>query len=164
MTGAFLELVVHEKKLLQLSTGSRLRIGIMRRTVLLILLILIAATLLPAAYPSGGVLARLTIVNHTDRDAYIRLRNLPQHLPLFYFLTARPGITIYTVTRAEYRAQFRYCGVGRGGRLDLTRNTRLIFVSCGTVPCVRSEENVIKIFTRRYAPNQEQDEDEEFFR
>ena len=132
---------------------------IVRKIILLTLLVLVASTTLVAAYPSGTLLARLTVINRTDSVAYIRLRCLPT----FYYLTIQPGSTaVFTVKRSMYQANFRFCnGASRGGRVDLSKNLRVVFVECGTTPCYRVGENVIKIITRRLDFGETDEDDDE---
>jgi hypothetical protein len=126
--------------------GLKVSTKILRKTILLTLLVLVASTILVAAYPSETLLARLTVVNRTEHMAYIRLRCLPT----FYYLEIQPLSTaVFTVKRSMYQANFRFCnGATRGGRVDLSKNVRVVFVECGTTPCYRVGENVIKIITR----------------
>jgi hypothetical protein len=101
-----------------------------------ILLGLVLVMVLSAASP---FLARFTVINQTGSDIYVRLSDMKSGNPDYPLLTittdgtvkdAEKPTTIFTIDRKVYEAQVFACGQTAIGKIDLTRNLQLNFVSC----------------------------------
>jgi hypothetical protein len=105
-----------------------------------ILLGVVLFVLLTAAssYPS-----RFTVINQTGNDIYVILSDIKSGNPDYPLLTitnkgtvkdAIKPTTVLTIERKVYDAQVFACGKVAMGKIDLTRNLLLNFVSCDQWP------------------------------
>ena len=102
----------------------------------IILLAVVLFMLLSAASPFPS---RFTVINQTGSDIYIILSDVKSGNPDYPLLTitsegtvkdAEKPTTELTITRKLYDARVFACGKVAMGKIDLTRNLLLNFVSC----------------------------------
>jgi hypothetical protein len=108
---------------------------------LFILLVILASLLLTSAIPTR--LVRLTLINKSDYDVFIRLRGSPV-TNAFYYLTIpkgsrdNPTVKVFTVMADSYKRLTWQCnGLRAAGELFIDGNTRLTFLPCGEFECSR---------------------------
>ncbi len=92
---------------------------------------ILAAVLVPQqiAYAKSDLVG-LTFVNNSDSLASLRLYGNGE----FYYFLVYPGETkYYTPVRGEYDVTFFSCGLYVNKELDLTKQTKLVVPSCGTL-------------------------------
>ena len=111
----------------------------MKKLTMLILLVLVAS-LLVAAIPTK--MMRLTIINKSGYDVYMKLEGSPV-TDAYYYLTVAAGdrdaptIKIFTVMSDVYdRTTWQCNGLKSTGALVVDGNTRLTFLPCGEAQCV----------------------------
>jgi hypothetical protein len=107
----------------------------MKRSSFLLLGVVLAMVLIAASpFP-----ARFTVINQTGADIFVRLSDVKSGNPDYPLLTvtidgtvkdAERPTTVFTIERKVYDAQVFACGKTALGKIDLTRNLQLNFVSC----------------------------------
>jgi hypothetical protein len=98
-----------------------------KRTLLIILLIFAAVSVLTAAAPPKTKLARLEIINKTDGEAQVTLTGGGYH----YFLVVGPKTSkTFTVEREEYSISIYSCDRRQRKELDITTNQTLVIEPC----------------------------------
>jgi hypothetical protein len=102
----------------------------MKRTGVLLFLILLVSILLTAAAPGYEKLARLTVWNRTGSKVYIKLTTDKEHGDLMYYFAADDGENVYTVERALYEIAYQTCGQAVLGVADIQTQLSLTFVEC----------------------------------
>ena len=110
----------------------------MKKVSLLLLVVVLAATLL-AAIPTRVV--RLTIINKSENDVYIKLEGSPV-TENYYYLTIpsgtrdEPVIKVFTIMEDVYsRTTWQCNGLRSTGTLIVDGNLRLTFTPCGEFAC-----------------------------
>jgi hypothetical protein len=103
---------------------------IMKKTILLIVLVLVASVALMAASSGFEALARLTVWNRTGKDVNIQLTTAKNDGNLHYYLTAKPGLTVFTVERKIYDATYWSCGASVDVKIDVLTALSLTFTDC----------------------------------
>lgn len=102
----------------------------MKKTILLVLLVLVASVALIAAAPSFEKLARLTVWNRTGDTIYIQLTTDKDNGGLHYYLTIKPGVHVFTVERKIYDVKYWSCGASATGIADILTRLSLTFTDC----------------------------------
>jgi hypothetical protein len=102
----------------------------MKKTILLVLLVLMVSVALVAAAPGFEKLARLTIWNRTGSTIYIKLTTPKDNGNLHYYLTIKTGWHVYTVQRELYDITYWSCGNSTTGIADIYTQLSLTFVNC----------------------------------
>lgn len=98
---------------------------------LILMSMVLAAILIPQqAAVAKSELVGFTFKNDSNRLASLRLYGNGQ----FYYFLVQPGQTkYYTPVRGEYDVTFFSCGQYVNRELDLTKQTKLVVPSCGTL-------------------------------
>lgn len=111
----------------------------MKRMSLFILLVILASLLLTSATPTKMV--RLTLINKSDYDVFLKLRGSPV-TKAYYYLTVpkgsrdTPTVKVFTVMTDMYKRLTWQCGGLRvSGELFIDANIRLTFPPCGEFVC-----------------------------
>jgi hypothetical protein len=102
----------------------------MKKTILLVLLVLMVSVALVAAAPGFEKLARLTIWNRTGSTIYIKLTTPKDNGNLHYYLTIKTGLHVYTVQRELYDITYWSCGETTTGVVDIFTQLSLTFTNC----------------------------------
>jgi hypothetical protein len=102
----------------------------MKKTILLVLLVLMVSVALVAAAPGFEKLARLTIWNRTGSTIYIKLTTPKDNGNLHYYLTIKTGLHVYTVQRELYDITYWSCGETTTGIVDIFTQLNLTFTNC----------------------------------
>ena len=88
-------------------------------TIIVLAIILISMFAgIAAAWP-----AKLTVRNFTGDKVYVKLSNK-------YYLTNRPGVSVWDIKRGVYSATVTACGHAAAGLMNMTRNLKLTFIEC----------------------------------
>ena len=102
---------------------------IRRKSLPLIIFLLLISVLIMAAISQRSILTRLEIRNKTGQSVKISLNGNGK----FYFLTVNPYTTkIFTVVRMVYAQTIFTCESSLSGVLDMTSNVRLVFPPCSS--------------------------------
>jgi len=119
----------------------------MKKVILLVLVVMLVSVFLTAAdHPLN--LLRLTAINKSGNEIYLRLQSETHTGGQFYYLTIPAGtkdipyVEVFTVAEDVY---FRTTWYGPGdnamcegmmdtGRLTMDRNNRLVFLPCNAIP------------------------------
>jgi len=102
----------------------------MRKTILIAIVVLVAAAALVAAAPGFEKLARLTVWNRTGETINILLTTPKSDGGMHYYLTVKPGLTVYTVERKVYDITYWSCGGKMTGMADVLTQLSLTFTDC----------------------------------
>jgi hypothetical protein len=102
----------------------------MKKTILLVLLVLMVSVALVAAAPGFEKLARLSIWNRTGSTIYIKLTTPKDNGNLHYYLTIKSGWHMYTVQRELYDITYWSCGASTTGVVDIFTQLSLTFTNC----------------------------------
>jgi hypothetical protein len=105
----------------------------MKKTILLVLLVIMVSVALVAAAPGFEKLARLTIWNRTGSTIYIKLTTPKENGNLHYYLTIKTGLHVYTVQRELYDITFWSCGNTTTGVVDIFTQLSLTFTNCAYI-------------------------------
>jgi hypothetical protein len=122
-----------------------------KRTLLIILLIFMVASILVAAAPAKTNLASLEIINKTGEVVHVQLRKDN----LFYYLSVDPYTTkTFTVEREVYRQRIYACNSRSGGELDVTTHTRLVIRPCenpsvANLTIINKTDELVELTLRR---------------
>jgi hypothetical protein len=131
----------------------------MKKVSLLILLVIVLSTVLMAAVPTK--MARLTIINKSDGDVYMKLTG-SSVTEAFYYLTVptgsrdEPTVKIFTVMQDVYSRETWACnGFRTTGQLVVSSNLRLTFTPCGiqfnkSLKHINGEPTMEKVVAFRY--------------
>ena len=99
-----------------------------KRTLSIIILIFMVASVLIAAVPAKTNLASLEIRNKTGEQVHVQLR---KGSTLFYYLSVDAYETkTFTVERVVYRQRIWACNGRKGGEIDVTTHTKLVIGPC----------------------------------
>jgi len=111
----------------------------MKKKSMFILLFILAPLLLTSAVPTKMV--RLTLINKSDYDVFMRLKGSPV-TSAFYYLTIpkgsrdTPTVKVFTVMTDMYKRLTWQCnGLRSNGELFIDGNIRLTFQPCGEFAC-----------------------------
>ena len=119
----------------------------MKKVSLLLLIVVVASVLLMAAAPMR--LIRLTVINKSEHTIYMKLEGSSVGEQFYYLTIAKgtkslPEVATFTIVQDVYSRTTwygpgdSYCeGWKSSGELIATRNLKLNFVPCGTVPSKR---------------------------
>jgi len=122
----------------------------MKKVILLILTVMLVSGFLTASGDPPKLL-RLTVINKSGNEIYIRLQGYDQSQNNFYYLTIPEGIktdpkvTSFTV-ESDYYYRTTWYGPGKNemcqgmmdtGELIMDRNNRLVFLPCSAIPMRR---------------------------
>lgn len=102
----------------------------MRKTILIAMVVLVAAVALVAAAPGFEKLARLTVWNRTGSTIYVLLTTPKDDGSMHYYLTVKPGQTVFTVERKVYNVTYWSCGAKMSGIADVLTQLSLTFTDC----------------------------------
>lgn len=118
----------------------------MKKVTMLLLVVLLASMLLMAQAPMR--LVRVTVINKSGHTIFMKLTGIQSDQ--FYYLTvpkgtkSSPEVTDYTLVQDVYERETWYgpgdseCeGWKTSGQLFVTKQLKLTFVPCGTVPVRR---------------------------
>ena len=119
----------------------------MKKVILLVLVVMLVSVFLTAADHPPSLL-RLTVINKSGNEIYLRLDSETHTGGQFYYLTIPagtkdiPNVEVFTVVEDIYYRTTWYgpgdnakCqGMMDTGRLTMDRNNRLVFVSCSAIP------------------------------
>ena len=98
-----------------------------KRTLSIIILILMVASVLTAAVPAKTNLASLEIRNKTGERVHVELRQGN----IYYYLSVDAYATkTFTVEREVYRKRIHACNRRQGGNIDITTHTKLVIGPC----------------------------------
>ena len=113
----------------------------MKKLSLLIVLVMVASLLIGAGSPTK--LVRLTMINKSDYDVFMKLEGSPV-TKAYYYLTLpkgsrdEPVVKIFTVWVDVYaRTTWQCGGIKNTGTLVVSQNIRLDFVPCGEFACLK---------------------------
>lgn len=95
----------------------------MKKAILIILVLIVAAVILVAANPWP---ARLEVINRSEQGVIVNMG-----YPYSYLHIPAGGSRTFTIERDVYIAAVTACGVTKNGTIDMTKNLRLTFTPCG---------------------------------
>jgi hypothetical protein len=95
----------------------------MKKAILIILVLAVAAVILAAANPWP---ARLEVINRSEQGVIVNMG-----YPYSYLHIPAGGSRTFTIERDVYAAAVTACGVTKSGTMDMTKNLRLTFTPCG---------------------------------
>ena len=124
----------------------------MKKVILVVLAVMLASVFLTAAAPPLKLL-RLTVINKSGNEVYLKLEG-SELGGQFYYLTIAAGtkeypkVEVFTVLSDIYSRTTWYgpgdyaeCeGVKSSGQLIMDRNNRLVFTPCYTIPTRQVDE------------------------
>jgi len=119
----------------------------MKKVILLVLTVMLVSVFLTAADHPPSLL-RLTVINKSGNEIYMKLQSETGNEGNFYYLTIpagtkeSPTVEVFTVVEDIYYRTTWYgpgdnvlCqGMNDAGRLTMDRNNRLVFLPCTAIP------------------------------
>ncbi len=113
----------------------------MKKLSLLIVLVMVAGLLMGVASPTK--LVRLTMINKSDYDVFMKLEGSPVTKAYYYLSLPKgsrdePVVKVFTIWVDVYQRTTWQCGgIKSTGLLVVSQNIRLDFTPCGEFACLK---------------------------